>query len=112
MNSFLENFAGRDKAVPKLALYRLWLGSSVETMKCLTCAHGDGKWGKLHDTYFLAEGDAEQLKAVFSKLENKYGLPIMGEKGKKLEPISDIPLDKKMIVALKELPQAKATASK
>ena len=26
LNSFLENFAGRDKDVPKLALYRLWLG--------------------------------------------------------------------------------------
>ena len=26
LNSFLENFAGKDKDVPKLALYRLWLG--------------------------------------------------------------------------------------
>lgn len=112
LNSFLENFAGRDKAVPKLALYRLWLGSGVETMKCLTRAQGDGKWGQLHDAYFLAEGDANQLKAVFSKLERKYGKPIMGEKGKKLEPISDISLDKKLIVALKKLPQAKATKSK
>ena len=112
INSFLENFAGRDKAVPKLALYRLWLGSSVDKMKCLTRAQGDGKWGELNDAYFLAEGDAEQLKEAFSKLEKKYGKPIMGEKGKKLEPISDVSLDKKLITALKKLPQAEATKSK
>ena len=81
-------------------------------MKCLTRAQGDGKWGQLHDAYFLAEGDADQLMAVFSKLEKKYGKPIMGEKGKKLEPISDIPLDKKVIAALKKLPHPKATDSK
>ncbi len=112
INSFLENFAGRDKAAPKLALYRLWLGPSADKMKCLTRVQGDGKWGQLHDAYFLAEGDADQLKVVFSKLEEKYGKPIMGEKGKRLEPISDISLDKKLIAALKKLPQAKATESK
>ena len=61
LNSFLENFAGKDRAVPKLALYRLWLGSSVDTMKCLTKAGGDGTWGQLHDAYFLAEGDPAAL---------------------------------------------------
>ncbi len=30
LNSFLENFAGKDRAAPKLALYRLWLGPSVD----------------------------------------------------------------------------------
>ena len=34
--SFLENFVGKDRDVPKLALYRLWLGTDVDTMKCLT----------------------------------------------------------------------------
>jgi len=110
--SFLENFAGRDKDVPKLALYRLGLGSSVDTMKCLTKAGGDGAWGQLHDAYFLAEGDAGQLKTVFSKLKKKYGQPVMGKKGNKLEPISDISLDRKLITALKKLPQAKSTGSK
>ena len=71
LNSFLENFAGKDRAVPKLALYRLWLGSSVETMKCLTKAGGDGTWGQLHDAYFLAEGDPAALKGVFAQLKNE-----------------------------------------
>ncbi len=30
LNSFLENFAGTDKAVPKLALYSLWLGAKPD----------------------------------------------------------------------------------
>ena len=38
LNSFLENFSGGDRTLPKLALYRLWLGSSLDTMKCLTKA--------------------------------------------------------------------------
>ena len=75
MNSFLENFSGRDREVPKLALYRLWLGTSVDKMKCLTRAVGDGKWGQLHGAYFLAEGDDAKLAAVFAKLEPKYGKP-------------------------------------
>ena len=82
LNSFLENFAGNDRAVPKLAVYRLWLGSSVDTLKCLTKAVGDGTWGQLHDAYFLAEGDKERLATIFKKWETKYGQPVIGEKGK------------------------------
>ncbi len=109
MNSFLENFAGRDKAAPKLALYRLWLGTSPDAMKCLTKAGGDGTWGQLHDAYFLAEGDSAALKGVFAQAKKKFGEPVFGEKGKSLEPISDIPLDKKLIAVLKKLPRAKVT---
>ena len=106
LNSFLENFSGRDRSSPKLALYRLWLGSSLDTMKCLTKAVGDGKWGKLHDAYFLAEGSDANLTDVFAKLKGQYGEPKMGVKGKKLEPISDIPLEKTLIDALRHLPRA------
>ena len=60
-------------------------------MKCLTKAGGDGTWGELHDAYFLAEGDPAALNAVFAQLKKKkFGQPVMGEKGKNLEPISDI----------------------
>ena len=101
LNSFLENFGGRERALPKLALYRLWLGSSPDTMKCLTKATGDGKWGKLHDAYFLAEGSDANLTDVFAKSKKRYGEPMMGVKGKKLEPITELPLDERLIAALK-----------
>ena len=104
MNSFLENFAGKDRSVPKLVLYRLWLGPDVDTMKCLTKAVGDGSWGQLHGAYFLAEGDPAALNHVFSQLNDKYGQPVMGQRGKKLEPIPDSRLPEKLLAALRKLP--------
>jgi hypothetical protein len=89
LNSFLENFTGMDRAAPKLALYRLWLGSGLDTMKSLTRAKGDGTWGQLDDAYFLAEGDPTELNVTFSKLEKEFGKPLYGRKGKQLDPISE-----------------------
>jgi hypothetical protein len=120
INSFLENFAAkdkRDKTTPKLALYRLWLGKSVDTMKCLTKAGGDGTWGQLHNAYFLAEGDQAALNDVFARLKTSYGSPVMGEKGKRLEPITDTPitdtpLAESLIAELKNLPRANQVGEK
>ena len=111
MNSFLENFSGRDREVPKLALYRLWLGTSIEKMNCLTCAVGDGKWGELHGAYYLAEGDDAKLAAVFARLEPEYGKPAVGGKGKHLAPIPSETLAPALIKALGKLPEAKATVN-
>ena len=36
--SFLENYLGKDRDIAKLALYRLWLGNDLSTMKSLTRA--------------------------------------------------------------------------
>ena len=41
-------------------------------MKGLTRAKGDGLWVQLRDSYFLAEGDAERLEALFASLEADY----------------------------------------
>ena len=107
LNSFLENFAGKDKEVPKLALYRLWLGPSLDQMKPLTLAKGDGDWGQLHDAYFLAEGNKQKLEAVFAELEPHYGKPSPGGSGKTLGPLSERPLPANLIAALKRLPDVK-----
>ena len=112
VNSFLENFAGRDKAVPKLALYRLWLGPNVDNLKCLTRAGGDGIWGQLYGAYFLAEGDKANLDAVFAQLEKDYGKPVFGDGGKKLDPIPDKPVSVDVVAALKHLPSANAVMDK
>ena len=107
LNSFLENFLGRDRELPKLALYRLWLGSSVDGLKCLTIARGDGLWGQLHGAYFLAEGNRTALDAVFSALEKEYGKPVFGERGKRLDPIAATPVPAAVLAALKDLPRAR-----
>jgi hypothetical protein len=72
-------------------------------MKCLTKGGGDGIWGQLHDAYFLAEGDPAALNGVFAQLrKKKCHWPVMGAKGKSLEPIPDGPLPKRLIVTLKK----------
>jgi hypothetical protein len=106
LNSFLENFTGKERETPKIARYRLWLGPNVEKMRCLTRAKGDGTWGVLDDAYFLAEGDSQKLNATFSKLEKQYGKPLFSEKGKELNPLSNKPLPDDVIEGLKHLPQA------
>jgi hypothetical protein len=110
--SFLENFLGKEKDVPKIALYRLWLGTEPDKLKCLTRATGDGAWGQLHDAYFLAEGDSKKLEAAFAKLKDHYGSPTYGGAGKKLDPISDRALPDEFKKQLKELPAAEKVIEK
>ena len=106
MNSFLENFLGKDKDLPKVALYRLWLGRSVDRMQPLTRAIGDGVWGQLHDSYFLAEGAPEKLEVVFRELAPTHGWPTFGREGQGLLPISAKPIPADVLRALKNLPRA------
>ena len=103
LNSFLENFSGRDKSAPRLALYRLWLGPDVEHLKCLTRASGDGNWGELRDCYFLASGATNELAPVFANVEAQYGRPAFGGKGEHLEPITSRPLPVALALELEKL---------
>ncbi len=107
--SFLENFLGKDRNVPKLVLYRLWLGNDLSAMKCLTRAEGDGTWGQLHDAYFLAEGGTQQLAALYGKLQKRYGRPTFGGQGKQLAPIHDKPIRADVVRALRALSKADKT---
>jgi hypothetical protein len=108
LNSFLENFAGKDREVPKVALYRLWLGSDAEHMTCLTRANGDGTWGILNDEYFLAEGEQRRLTATLSALEAEYGKPAFGSKRDKLQSITNRRIPAQAIKELRNLPRATA----
>jgi hypothetical protein len=108
LNSFLENFSGQDRSAPRLAIYRLWLGPDLEHLKCLTRAVGDGTWGELHDAYFLASGNANELDAVFSRLAAQYGKPVYGGKEKHLDPVTDRLLPAGLIQKLKQLPRTVA----
>ena len=104
MASFLENFSGEDKQVPRVALYRLWIGHSPATLKPLTTAGGDGQWGQIHGAYYLAGGDPAAVAGVFAKVADKYGKPSAGDHGDKLRPTPPEPLSPKLVDALKHLP--------
>jgi len=106
VNSFLENFSGQQLDAPRLAVYRLWLGSDVADLKCLTRARGDGTWGKLHDAYFLASGSSNALSTVLAALEPQYGKPTFGVGRGSVEPLTDLPLAPALIEELKQLPVA------
>ena len=106
VNSFLENFSGEDPSAPRLAVYRLWLGPDVEHMKCLTKAVGDGKWGVLHDGYFLAAGESGALEKVLEQWGSQYGKAVFATKESRPEPISDKPLPARVVETLKHLPMA------
>jgi hypothetical protein len=103
LNSFLENFSGKNKTAPRLALYRLWLGSGAENLKCLTRAGGDGTWGTLQDNYFLASGDTNELSAVFARFEPGCGRPTFGGRGVRLASLSNRPLPADLKADLAEL---------
>jgi len=67
LNAFLENWSGKDREKPKLALYRLWVGNSPRDLTPITNATGDGKWGILNGSFFLAEGSDESVDALLAK---------------------------------------------
>ncbi len=106
LNSFLENFLGRDRQAPKIALYRLWLGPDVAKLRCLTRAVGDGRWGVLRGAYFLAEGSPDALETAFASLAHDYGQPVYGVRGQHLPPIPGIPVPASVVRALRTLPEA------
>jgi hypothetical protein len=82
MNSFLENWSGRDKDAPKLALYRLWVGTSPKDLASVTSGQGDGTWGVLNDSFFLAGGEAGAIDAVLARHQDKGSELLRGAKGK------------------------------
>ena len=112
MNSFLENFAGTDKDAARLATYQLWLGADPAHLQPLTGAGGDGQWGQLHDAYFLANGSAANLDAVFAKVKAKYGDPTWGTKGTPLPAVRSAPVPPEIVRQLQHLPSPKAAASR
>ncbi len=106
LNGFLENWLGKDREAPKLALYRLWLGNSPDDLMCVNHAGGDGKWGVLNDWFYLAEGDDAALAAVIDRSRIPNSPMILNEKrGDELE-ISYKPVPAATVRELHHLPQA------
>jgi len=104
MNSFLENWSGRQREVVKLCLYRLWAGTSPRDLHFLRRATGDGAWGILNDSYYLGEGEAAALRAVIEKHARPGSYTVIGPKrGAKLKPISDRPVPNDVVAALERL---------
>ncbi|HLV79080.1 MAG TPA: hypothetical protein VKT32_02325, partial [Chthonomonadaceae bacterium] len=100
-----ENWSGQERAIPKLALYRLWTGDSPADMENITEASGDGDWGVVNDTFFLAEGDSSALAPIFARAR-KPGTPILrGATGHTTLRVHDRRVPARIVHALETLPE-------
>ena len=79
LNGFLENWTGQGRPTAKLALYRMWLGTSPKDLAPVTEAGGDGKWGVMNGSYYLAEGDQPALDQVIKSSVNKGSEAVTGD---------------------------------
>jgi len=106
LNAFLENWSGQSRAIPKLALYRLWVGTSPKNLTNVTDARGDGTWGVLNDTFFLAEGDASALADIIRE-KRKDGLRfIQGEGAHTVLHVTPRRVSPRVVRELEHLPEA------
>jgi hypothetical protein len=64
LNAFLENWSGQNREAPKVALYRLWLGTTPKDLHEVLSGQGDGKWGATDIGFYLAEGDDLKLSQI------------------------------------------------
>jgi hypothetical protein len=107
LNSFLENFAHQELEVPKLCLYRLWAGTAPENLVFLRKAKGDGPWGVLNDSFYLAQGkDQAALDALVARQPKSRDSLIGLIKGAKAQlAVPDRKLPAETIAGLKALPK-------
>ncbi len=82
MNAFLENFGKTDKSIPRLALYRLWVGTTPDNLTCVTEANGSGLWGTLNDWFFLGGGDDATVKGLINGFIEGNAQPAFGAQGR------------------------------
>ena len=104
LNSFLENWSGQERTKPKLAIYRLWVGTSPTDLRNVTEASGDGNWGVLDDTFYLAEGDTDALAPIFAATKKPFERSSGGRRSPMTVKSRRIPSD--VLRGLAHLPQA------
>jgi hypothetical protein len=108
LNAFLENWSGQERAKPKLALYRLWVGDSPAHMQNVVEASGDGNWGVLKDTFYLAEGDEEALAPIFAAADKSAAPPVRGKADRSTLTVHSRRIPSSIVRALEHLPTSPA----
>jgi len=111
MNSFLENWSGKQREVPKLCLYRLWAGTAPDNLKFLRKGKGDGHWGALNGSYYLAGGDDAALDAIIAKQPKSEDNVIRAKRRQQVPLIPRRTLPPKTVKALQSLPKSKAVST-
>lgn len=111
LNAFLENWSGEEREKPKLALYRLWVGTKPDDLTNVTEASGDGSWGVINNTFYLAEGAEDQLNPVISAALGKKGIHVPGIDRKNPLTVTETKIPGSVLRALKKLPRSPKVSS-
>lgn len=106
LNAFLENWSGQERAKPKVAIYRLWLGTSPRDLVNVTEARGDGNWGVLNDTFYLAEGDEDALATVFEQAKKPGTEVVRGKEDRSTLTVGARKVPASVVKALEKLPRS------
>lgn len=105
LNAFLENWLGKDRARPKLAVYRLWLGTSPKDLTNVTDGSGDGNWGVLNSSFYLAEGEDSALAPIMARYKGS-GVLVRGGKRGEILSVPERNVPPSIVRALERLPTA------
>jgi len=68
LSSFINSWNAYERRRPKLALFRLWVGSAPNELHPVTHASGDGKWGTFSNSFFIAYGPPATYPALVKTL--------------------------------------------
>lgn len=101
MNAFLENFGHTDANVPRLALYRMWMGTTPDNLTRVTAANGHGMYGTLNDSFFLAAGEKSVVEGLVNGSQSGAVEPVFGQ-GEWMN-VSDRKLPADLIKSLKRV---------
>jgi hypothetical protein len=78
LNAFVENWSGQDKSAPRIATYRLWVGTTPANLTPVTEADGKGMWGVLNDSFYLASGDPSVAMGLVDSAVIGDGIAVRG----------------------------------
>jgi hypothetical protein len=82
MMAMMENNGNADKSTPRLALYRLWLGTGLDNLTLVNEANGEGTgvFGAVNGSFFLGCGDETTVKGLVNGYQEGRSEPKFGSK--------------------------------
>jgi hypothetical protein len=107
MMAMLEDGGKPDRTTPRLALYRLWLGTTIDSLTLVNEANGEGTgvFGAVNGSFFLGGGEEAVVKGLVYGYQEGLKEPTFGSKDRLKIPDRQIAPDvlKSLATFLKQL---------
>jgi hypothetical protein len=75
----LDNMGGKDKDLSRLAVFRLWVGTTPDDLISVDAVTGEGIYGAFYNSFFLASGDTPIVKGLVNGYIENGGVPTFGD---------------------------------